>query len=221
MANASFTKDEAILALDVLYSLKGHRALPNSSEMNELSSLLKRLPIHNIDKQNADFRSPSGIANQLNLFQRSLASGKKHPNVGKIFFDVAFEYEHKQDELHATAQAIRRNEAFFDDAYNSIDAVERFPEGILLGRLHRKLESRASARVTLSNCCAICNIKPELCYQPCGNLLQLHLLVSPSRLNGEKKYSANSFITVCPTCHAALHAYRPWRTNENCGDILR
>ena len=221
MSNASFTRDEAILALDVFYSAEDNRVASDSKEMDELSRLLRRLPIHQAEKQNPDFRSSSGITNQLNLFRRSLNTGKKHPNVGKLFFDVAFEYENKLNELHDTAQAIRRNEEYFLITYGAASENDVFPEGILLSHLHRKIEVQVASRISHSDCCAICNMKPELYYQPCGSLLQLHLLVPPALLDGGKKYGADSFITVCPTCHAALHAYRPWLTRENCGELLR
>lgn len=221
LANASFTRDEAILALAVFYSAKGGRLSSESLEMIELSELLRRLPIHQKDKQNADFRSASGLTNQLNLFRRSLETGKKHPNVGKLVFDVAFEFENRLDELHEAAQAIRRNEEYFPITYSGLSESEPFPEGTLLGHLHRRIEEHASSKIKLADCCLICNMKPELYYQPCGKLLQLHLLVPPTMLDGGKKYGEEYFITVCPTCHAALHAYRPWRTKENCGDLLR
>lgn len=34
-------------------------------------------------------------------------------------------------------------------------------------------------------------------------------------------HPADKFITVCPTCHAALHRIRPWKSKHNCGEILR
>jgi len=39
-------------------------------------------------------------------------------------------------------------------------------------------------------------------------------------VNGKKKYGPESFITVCPTCHAVLHRIRPWRTRKDCCTIL-
>lgn len=69
--------------------------------------------------------------------------------------------------------------------------------------------------------CEICNSKPTLYYRNVGLLLQNHLSVAPTLMDYSEKYTANSFLTVCPTCHAALHRYRPWLTKENCGDVLR
>ncbi len=45
MANTSFTRDEAILALDVLYFTNEIRLNEESKEIIELSELLNELPI--------------------------------------------------------------------------------------------------------------------------------------------------------------------------------
>lgn len=46
MANTSFTRDEAILALDVLYFADKLRLNKESHEIVELSKLLNKLPIY-------------------------------------------------------------------------------------------------------------------------------------------------------------------------------
>ena len=130
------------------------------------------------------------------------------------------EYEGKQEELQEIAQAIRKNESCFSSEYGNVLEDVGFPEGTLLGHLHRQLETRDGVRYKLSDHCEICNLKPEMYYRPCGNLLQAHLLEVPTELDGHKKYGTDKFITVCPTCHAVLHRIRPWRTIENCDSIL-
>ena len=93
MASASFTRDEVILALDVLYSSENGKVIADSYEIRELSLLLNCLPIHPAENRRADFRSPTGITAQLRRFRSSSLSGKKGQNVGELFFHVAFEYE--------------------------------------------------------------------------------------------------------------------------------
>ena len=92
MASASFTRDEVILALDVLYSSENGRVTADSDEIKELSLLLNRLPIHPLENRRADFRSPTGITAQLMRFRLSCLSGINGQNVGGVFFRVAFEY---------------------------------------------------------------------------------------------------------------------------------
>lgn len=217
----SFTRDEVILALDVLYSSKRGGVTENTAEIKELSLLLNRLPIHPAENRRADFRSPAGIARQVMLYRLSRNKGKKEPNVGPLFFEVALEYEDRTDELHSIVEAIRKNEAAFHSLFGSPLEDDGFPEGILLGHLHRLIEQRDGAKLATKDYCEVCSIRPALCYRDSGQLLRNHLLVAPTLMNDSKRYGADSFLTVCPTCHAALHRCRPWRTKENCEDILR
>ena len=221
MASASFTRDEVILALDVLYSSENGRVTADSHEIKELSLLLNRLPIHPLENRRADFRSPTGITAQLMRFRLSCLSGINGQNVGGVFFRVAFEYEDRVNELHSIAKAIRKNREVFVSLFGSPLEDNGFPEGILLGHLHNIIEQRDGAKLALNDHCEVCNSRPALCYRNAGQLLQNHLVVAPILMDYSRKYRANSFLTVCPTCHAALHRYRPWLTKENCGDVLR
>lgn len=220
MASASFTRDEVILALDVFYSSENGRVSADSVEIKELSLLLNRLPIHPIENRRADFRSPTGIVAQLMRFRSSCLIGKNGQNIGKLFFDIAFEYEDRLHDLHSVAKAIRRNENVFTSLFGAHLEDDGFPEGILLGHLHRIIEQRDGEKLAINDHCEVCNSRPALCYHNAGQLLQSHLIVAPTLMDYLKKYRADSFLTVCPTCHTALHRYRPWLTKENCEDVL-
>ena len=221
MASARFTRDEVILALDVFYSSENGKVTAASDEIKELSLILNRLPIHPVENRRANFRSNAGIARQIMLYRSSCNAGKRNPDVGALFFDVAFEYEDRVDELHSIAKAIRRNEELFVSLFGSPLEDDGFPEGILLGHLHNIIEQRDGTKSEIKDYCEICNSRPALCYRNAGQLLQNHLAVAPTLMDYSEKYTADSFLTVCPTCHAALHRYRPWLTKENCGDVLR
>jgi len=221
MLKASFTRDEVILALDVFYSSEKSKGYAVTNKMQELSLLLRRLPIYSIQDNDVSFRCASGIQGQLRLMTKSLETGIKSKDVGQLFIDIAKEYRDRHDELHAIAEAIRRNESTFASLFGAPLEDGGFPEGILLGHLHRLIEQRDGTKSGVMNHCEICSIQPEICYNFSGQLLQNHLVVAPTLMDYSRKYKADSFLTVCPTCHAALHRYRPWLTKENCGDVLR
>ena len=221
MASASFTRDEVILALDVLYSSENGRVYADSEEMADLSALLNRLPIHPVENRRDDFRNTTGITRQINLLRTSLNTGNHNVNLGAIFIEIAVEFDGRHEELHKIAEAIRRNEQYFSIEYGNAAEDIGFSEGVLLGHLHSAIEKRDGAKHRLEDHCEVCNLKPDLYYQPCGGLLQLHLLVPPIELDGKRKYTAGQFITVCPTCHAALHRIRPWKTKNHCSEIIR
>ena len=220
MSSFRFSRDEVILALDVLYSSKHERISAESDDIKDLSALLNKLPIHPTENRRADFRNAVGITRQINLLQSRLETGNRDRRVGAMFFNIASEFENRHDELHEIAQAIRRNEKYFTIEFGNYSEDMGFPEGVLLGHLHRLIETRDGSQYTLSDRCEVCDLKPELYYNSCGAILQNHLLVPPSQLEGNKKYGVNNYITVCPTCHAVLHRIRPWRTKEDCREVL-
>lgn len=217
MANASFTRDEVILALDVLHSNGGIAPEPESAEIQQLSRLLHRLPIHPVATRKKDFRTPTGVQAQISRYQH------RYENmVGVMFYKIDSEFENRYDELHAIAKAIRRNVAAFEETiFGDPLEGEEFPEGILLGHLHRIVETRDSTKLVPGKRCEICQIDTSDIYPSCSNLMNMHLAVPITELDGNRRYQSKEFITVCPNCHTALHRRRPWLTKENCGELLR
>lgn len=222
MTKASFTRDEVILALDVLYFSGEEHLTAKKPPMQELSELLRRLPIHQFDADDTSFRNASGIARQIMLFNQGKQTGTKSTDVGNHFFEIDAEFEDHREDLHSIATAIRRNEKFYKRSeFGNSAEVQGFPEGALLGHLHRVVERRDSAKLTPEKRCEICQIDTTEIYPGCHSLMAMHLTVPITALDGKKRYSASEFITVCPNCHAALHQRRPWLAKENCGELLR
>ena len=224
MANASFTHDEVILTLDALYCAGDASLTKNSQAIAQLCRLLQELPIHPEAKRPPNFRNTVGVSDQIRSFREQMKGGGERPRwgVGKLFFEVAKEYEDRHDELHAVAEAIRRNRGFFRlYTFGQTEECAGFPEGALLSHLHRRVEVRDSDRLEKGNRCAVCKLGVEGAYQGCDNFLEAHLLVPITELDARKSYSEKDFIMVCPNCHAALHRFRPWRTRENVEDILK
>ena len=219
MVSIPFTRDEAILLLDTVYFSGEKHFSPHSEAVEDLSKLLNSLPIHPLHHRPENFRNCSGLSGQINGFLRSRKIGVKNPHVGQILFDVAFEYENRHHELHEISEAIKRNIPYYSNFFsgNSI----KFPEGVLLGYLHKWIESCNGKRENPSAQCEICGIDLHEIYSSSVIYTERHLLISPVCLNGNSSYSPRDFINVCPNCHASLHQYRPWRTRDNCDKILK
>ncbi len=221
MANASFTRDEVILALDVLYFSDEERLTPQSESIRRLSQELNRIPIHPTTNRSTSFRNTTGLFGQIKGFERSKRKCVKDPNVGLAFYRIDQEFEDRL-ELHNIAEAIRKNISFFETVtFGSITEADGFPEGALLGHLHRVLEARDGAEEMKDMRCAACGIDITDIYSGNDNLMQLHLCVPLTRLDGNHRYISSDFATVCPNCHAALHRIRPWKEKSNIGEILR
>ena len=222
MANVAFTRDEAILALDVLYFADELRLNKESKEIIELSELLNELPIVSLPLRGENFRTKGGVNGQISKFKSSYTEGRKDPDVGLLFYEIADEFKDKKDELHKIACAIRKNREFFEAApFGGKLEGEDFPEGALLYHLHRLLEAKDGWKVLPAQSCEICHLNLAEVYKPVsGGFLQAHLTVPITSLNGNRHYKAEDFIAVCPNCHAMLHKHRPWLTKENAGEIL-
>lgn len=220
--NVNFTRDEVILALDVLYNSNAEHLGAKSKEIIELSQLLNDLPIHPREVRPANFRNCSGVSQQISFLRRGKETGIKNPHVGIIFFDIDCEFEGRTDELHRIAEAIRRNrEAYSSIPYGAIEENDGFPEGILLRHLHKIIEYRDGKRVADVERCQICRIQAKGIYAHNDLILEKHLLIPPDELDAKKTYLADDFIVVCPNCHSVLHRNRPWRNKYNCEEILR
>ena len=223
MANVAFTKDEAILALDVLLSSGQKRLKPDCKEIVELSKLLNELPIIPQEQRGEIFRNCHGIAHQLDMFCSTFSQGTKGCHVGAIFYQVAEEFANKSNELHSIANAIKRNKDYFQGfAFGNDTEIYSFPEGALLSHLHRLIEQRDGSKVIHAASCEICRLDLSEVYRDIpGNFMQLHLTVPITELDSRKKYKPDDFIIVCPNCHAVIHQIRPWISKENAGEILK
>ena len=86
MANVSFTRDEIILSLDVLYSAEGKSLSPASESIKELSAVLNKLPIHPLEKRPDNFRNCVGVSHQIERFERAILIIKKYGMSAVCFF---------------------------------------------------------------------------------------------------------------------------------------
>lgn len=222
MASIRFTRDEVILALDVFYFSGEAQLNDQSKAIQELSELLNVLPIHPVAERGEIFRNPKGVAGQIAKYRRFLEGGRRDRHVGTLFFEIGNEFAQRHDELHAIAEAIRRNALECSEmSFGSENEGNCFPEGALLGHLHRVIEARDAKATGLENRCAICKIETVAIYRDGLNLLEQHLIVPVVELDAKARYGERDFITVCPNCHAALHRYRPWISRENCENLLQ
>lgn len=220
----SWTRDEVILGLDVLFSNESKSLSMDSEAIIELSQLLNRLPLIPMSKRNDKFRNAAGVRRQLLTFEWSLKAKKKASHVGQIFYQVYSEYEGNLAELQDIAQAIRRNEALIHaNGCSILDESTYFPEGKILHSLHRSAEWHEGARCGINSVkCAICCIQPEQIYSSLSrtHFFETHLLIPPTKMSPDMEYWDHDFIAVCPNCHRMLHQFRPWLSRNQCQEIL-
>lgn len=220
---ASWTRDEIILGLDVLYSCDGRRINPTNPALVELSELLNRLPIIPTNRRYPAFRNPVGVSSMLRNFWNEVYVASSGFYVGSQFHVVDDEFRNDHTRLHRIAEAIRRNASALNQIPFGDPAEEDgFPEGAILAHLHHIIEEQLSRRYPVHSECEICGIRPGNIYVnlPGASLLALHLLVPPEDILFETCYTEKNTLSVCPNCRRVLHLKRPWNTRKRCGDII-
>lgn len=215
---ASWTRDEIILGLDVLFSQDCQGLNKSNPGMIDLSELLNCLPITPKSNRYAAFRNPVGVSSMLRNFWTGLDNPNQKFKVGFLFYTIYNGYKNDLGELHKIANAIRR---CVDSSkllqYGDAVETEGFPEGAILSHVHRNIEARFT-----DNCldilaeCEVCKIRPKGIYADIGgnSILSKHLLIAPADFDPAVKLSKADFISVCPNCHHALHLIRPWRCRK-------
>lgn len=219
---AKWTRDEAILALDVLFSAEGKPLSMDNPAIIELGALLQRLPLIPTHERPDTFRNVAGVSRQLSTLQWGIKNNKA-TSIGDVFYEVYNQFKDKQEMLHCIAQAIRRCvELIRHIEFATKGESEEFYEGILLENVHRYMEKRYGNDY-LAMRCSICSLDPQYIYTMSGDktFLQAHLLIPPEQYEPDMKLSKHDFITVCPNCHTMLHQFRPWLGAENANIILK
>lgn len=68
MKNPKWHRDEVILALDLYFKLTPGDMHARKEEVIELSTLLNKMPIHDVKPVNLKFRNPNGVGMKLTNF---------------------------------------------------------------------------------------------------------------------------------------------------------
>ena len=222
---ASWTRDEVILGLDVLIAMQFKGFTPINPRIVELSKLLNQLPIIPVQTRQDNFRNPVGVSAMLRNFWEGFEKPDQKFKVGELFYHIYHEYCSDFSQLHKIAQAIRRCAAWVDELpFGEPSEAQGFPEGAILGHLHRTLEAHFAEKqvVPADAACAVCGLQPAGLYAGLAgaDILGCHWLVAPVDLDPALPLKPADFILLCPNCHRALHLSRPWRGRETYRDIL-
>jgi 5-methylcytosine-specific restriction protein A len=220
--NPRWTRDETILALDLLVNHYGDR-LPDKRhpEIRELSDLLNRLSVHATTLRRDNFRNPDGVA--FKLLNLRAASGKQGSGLGhtsRMDRETWQEFRDDPAGLRRLAQAIRdgSNElGTGPDSNSDPDDDDVLPEGTVLTKLHKRRERDRSARKRVltrvvkkhgSPFCEACRVTPRLRTTDAGlhaSEFEVHHLVPLADLAGQPT-RVKDLVLLCACCHRLIHA---------------
>lgn len=232
----TWTRDELILACDLVYRNDWKGLDDQDDRVRELSALLQELPIHPPETRGPKFRNTNGVS------RKTYDLATRHPNYtgaptrgGAGDLVVLQEFIDRGPEMAEVAKAIR------DGVYSGriLDAIEAVPdvdefeeeasEGRLLQRVHfarerdrtlraKKIEQHRAISDNLE--CELCGFDFEAAYGEHGEgYIECHHVV-PLHASGVTTTRLTDLILICANCHRMIHRRNPWLTPTEVMDLV-
>ena len=223
MRNPKWHRDEIILALDLYSRLEPGKINSSNPEIQELSILLNRLPIHDVRPDEAKFRNPNGVSLKLSNFLAIDPSygGTGMQSYSKLDKKVFDEFESDTERLNKIANRIRSISKDIDLA-NELYLIEnederefQVSEGTVIYKLHkyRERDSRIIKRKKKREFQRLGKLPCEACtfdfYQKYGDLgykyIECHHRTPLCDFSSTSKTTLKDLALVCSNCHRMLH----------------
>lgn len=218
--NPDWTRDETILAMDLLIRRRPQVPGEVDPDVMELSRLLRVAPIHPLEKRNEKFRNPSGVSMKLQNLDSVEAGARGRRGLSRSSTDRAVweEFKDRPEALRTMAAAIRRGLAELPSpAETLVDDDEELPEGRVLTAKHKVRERQKGFRrkVLKRNRKAFGRTTCEACNRP-GRVrhagerveqaeFEVHHVV-PLAVSEERKTRVSDLALLCAGCHRLIHA---------------
>jgi 5-methylcytosine-specific restriction protein A len=221
----AWMRDELILALE-LYDREGPN--PSSAAKEELSAVLRAIPVEPELADDPRFRNRPGISLKVSNFAAIDPSSSiaGMPHVGRGDIKVWEEFNGDRGRLRRAAEAIRANIMTLTPTQASVDEddVEEAEEGRILTRTHRarerdeKLRAARCEKALEENgvlACGACGFDFEATYGVRGKaFIECHHTKPLSELKPGTKTLLKDLALLCSNCHRMIHVRRPWLTVE-------
>jgi 5-methylcytosine-specific restriction protein A len=227
----AWLRDELILALD-LYKREG-RIVP-ASALQELSDLLRSIPIEPELANDPTFRNPNAV--QLKVYNFVAldpdATTEGMSRVGQGDRDVWAEFGDDPARLATVAAGIREAIAKLEPAEVALDpdSVSEAPEGSLLTSIHVRRE-RSAELVAAKKAKALANTDKLAC-EACGfdfaavygsqgdGFIECHHTRPVHTLRPGQRTKLQDLALVCSNCHRMIHRRKQWLTMNEIGAVL-
>ncbi|MEU7979380.1 HNH endonuclease [Micromonospora sp. NPDC049081] len=235
--NPYWTRDEIILACDLVYANNWHELRAEYPEVIELSDLLRRYWVHPVDERMETFRNPNSVGRKTSDIATRHPDFRGTPTRGnKLDREILAEFLANPEEMHRQAIALRAailagpedgtwiadpTDPDLDDASAS--------EGGLLEQLHLRRERDRGIRNKAVKAykskhghiaCEACGFNFAVTYGPRGeDYIECHHKV-PLSESGATTTRVSDFVLLCSNCHRMIHRFRPWLTLEQLIELL-
>lgn len=216
--NPDWTRDETILALDVVLSTWPKLPLKHSKRVQELSDVIRSLPEHATAEKNDRFRNMDGVymtlQNLASLHPDRSAQRRRHTSrVDRAVWNTFWNRPH---DVNLIAEQIRAGIRLVKDALplETVDPFEAI-EGSVLARVHllrerqRGFRPRVLRRVQAQHgliLCEACNV----CVARDDDLVasamfEVHHVVPLAQVVTTVT-RLSDLVLLCANCHRLLHA---------------
>ncbi|MER7992021.1 HNH endonuclease [Micromonospora chalcea] len=234
----TWTRDELILACDLVWANGWHELRAHHSEVIELSQLLQRYWAEQGVERGPAHRNPNSVSRKTtDLASRHPDYAGKPTRGGRLDRDVLAEFMAKPEEMHRQAHAIRAailaGEGAHDVAVELADPdLDGFTaqEGGLLERMHLRRERDRGIRDMAVEAfkrkhgfvaCEACGFNFAAVYGQRGDdYIECHHRV-PLSQSGPTKTRVFDLVLLCSNCHRMIHRTRPWLTFEELVQLLK
>jgi 5-methylcytosine-specific restriction enzyme A len=218
-----WTRDEVILAMDLYFR---HQKLPSSEKhpaIEELSTLIRALPIHPGRHFDPTFRNPNGVYLKITNLRALHVPGTGMKSVSKVDREVWEEFKDDLPRLRMLTEAIRAGHAaeVVKEPTDPDQDEGEFPEGRIAYRMHKHRERNATlvrrkkeqARSASNGklACEACAFDFKVRYGDLGaDFIECHHTIPISSLPAGAKTRLEDVALVCSNCHRMLHRRKPW-----------
>lgn len=207
--NPDWTRDETLLALDLLYK-HGGPVHKGHDDVTALSLVLRSALIHPLEKRRPSFRNADGVALKLqNLF--SAIDPTRGLSSSALDREVVAEYPSvRAAEVSALATLIREAIAR-GEAAELLPEDEVFVEGHLLTSRHRSRDRRLRTKLLGQKAdnqlvCTVCDFKaPPLERRLRESFFEAHHIRPLSEAKGVTSTRVGDLALLCAGCHRFIH----------------
>lgn len=224
-SDPAWTRDEIILACDLVWQNNWRRLDDANPAVIELSGVLQQLPIHAREFRGPTFRNPNGVAGKtVDIARQHPAYPGTRTHDNKLDTTILHEFLVNPDEMAANAAALRSiATAGTSIQVPELDLDTTADEGGLLERRHLARERNPKLRRTKITAirqafgnvaCEVCGFDFEYTYGDRGtNFIECHHR-APLHISGTVRTRLADLALLCSNCHRMVHRGTPWLTVE-------
>ncbi|GGF13090.1 HNH endonuclease [Williamsia phyllosphaerae] len=222
-----WTRDEVVLACDLLMQNDWKALYKNDPRVIELSATLQKLPFYPPEVRGDKFRNANGVARKTDNIASHHPSHTGPPsNGGKYDGPVLADFLADPERMHTIALKLREtleSNEVDELSFPVDDEDDGAVEGRLLQRRHfvyeRDPKLRRGKIADFLNShervhCEVCGFDFEALYGERGrDYIEVHHVL-PLHVARERRNRFKDLILLCANCHRMIHRGSPWLTPD-------